>query len=191
MTSRSSGGLRFTLGAAAIAAFAAGAAMHGSAREVGPGPIPEVSQEAEKLGTIPADRWLRAPERGLSGEDLRGKVVLVEFWTYLCYNCKNVEGWMKETHAELAPRGLAVVGVHTPEFEVERDVANVTAYMEENGIDWPVAIDNGFRVWRKYNRTNAWPAFLVYDRSGNLVFRRAGERAVHGARAAIDEALAS
>ncbi|MBA2564211.1 MAG: redoxin domain-containing protein [Gemmatimonadetes bacterium] len=145
---------------------------------------------AEQLGDIPADRWLGAPEGGLSGESLRGRVVLVEFWTYLCYNCKNVEGWMKETHATFAPRGLEVVGVHTPEFDVEKKLENVQAYIRENGIEYPVAIDNGFRVWRKYNATNAWPAFLVYDREGKLVYRKAGEGAVKGARRAIEAELA-
>ncbi|CAN5174602.1 hypothetical protein BH18GEM1_BH18GEM1_14440 [soil metagenome] len=145
---------------------------------------------AETIGTIPADQWLNAPAGGLSGTDLRGNVVLVEFWTYLCYNCKNVEPWMKETHAALAPEGLVVIGVHTPEFDGEREVGNVRAYLRENGIGWPVAIDNGHEVWRKYNATHAWPAFLVYDRAGRLVYRRAGERAVEGARTAIEKALA-
>jgi thiol-disulfide isomerase/thioredoxin len=147
-------------------------------------------QAAEKLEEIPADRWLGAPEGGLSGEDLRGDVVLVEFWTYLCYNCKNVEPWMKETHATYSKQGLKVIGVHTPEFEVERNVDNVIGYMRENGITYPVAIDNGFKVWRKYNKTNAWPAFLVYDRAGQLVYRRSGEGAVHEATEAIERALA-
>jgi thiol-disulfide isomerase/thioredoxin len=152
-------------------------------------PAGGAAEPDERLGDIPADRWLQAPQGGLSGAGLRGDVVLVEFWTYLCYNCKNVEGWMKETHAELAPRGLRVIGVHTPEFAVERKVDNVTSYPRKNRIVWPVAIDNGFRVWRRYNATHAWPAFLVYDRTGRLVYRRAGERAVHGAREAIDRAL--
>lgn len=145
----------------------------------------------ETLGEIPADSWIGAPEDGLDGEDLRGEVVLVEFWTYLCYNCKNVEGWMKETHATYADRGLRVIGVHTPEFEVERKLENVKAYLQENAIVWPVAIDNGFRVWRKYNKTNAWPAFLVYDRDGKLIYRKSGEGAVRGAGQAIEKALAA
>ena len=144
----------------------------------------------DTLGEIPADRWIGAPAGGISGEDLRGSVVLLEFWTYLCTNCKNVEEWMQETHADLAKKGLRVIGVHTPEFEVERDVGNVVRYARENAITWPVAIDNGWRVWRRYNTTNAWPAFFVYDREGRLVYGRAGERAVKGARAAIDRALA-
>lgn len=144
----------------------------------------------ETLEEIPADRWLGALEGGLSGAALRGDVVLVEFWTYLCYNCKNVEPWMKETHARYSGRGLEVIGVHTPEFEVEKKVENVMRYVRDNGIGWPVAIDNGYRVWRKYNKTNAWPAFLVFDREGRLVYRRAGENPVGGAGAAIEKALA-
>lgn len=154
--------------------------------EDGPAPLEPV----ETLGEIPADRWLNAPASGFDGEDLRGDVVLIEYWTYLCTDCKNVEEWMKKTHAELAPDGLRVLGVHTPEFDVERKVANVRGYLDENGIAWPVAIDNDYRVWRTYNTTRARPAFFVYDRQGRLVYRRAGERAVHGAREAIEKALA-
>ncbi len=145
--------------------------------------------EEEMLAEIPAERWLGAPDGGLSGASLLGKPVLVEFWTYLCYNCKNVEGWMKETYRTYAPEGLQVIGVHTPEFDVERNVENVRHYIEKNGIAYPVAIDNGMKVWRRYNATNAWPAFLVYDRQGKLVYRQAGERAVLGAEEAIRQAL--
>lgn len=144
---------------------------------------------ADTLGDIPADQWLAAPGP-LGGDELKGSPVLVEFWTYLCYNCKNVEPWMRQTHARYRDQGLVVIGVHTPEFAVERRVANVRRYMQANAIAWPVAIDNNFRVWRRYNTTNAWPAFLVYDRRGALVFRAAGEGAVHGAEAAIRRALA-
>jgi thiol-disulfide isomerase/thioredoxin len=143
-----------------------------------------------RLGEIPAERWIGAPNGGISGKDLRGSVVLVEFWTYLCYNCKNVEPWMKETHAKYSGQGLEVIGIHTPEFDVEKKFANVVEYVNENAIGYPIAIDNGFRVWRKYNKTNAWPAFLVYDRDGKLVYCRSGERAVHGAEQAIEKALA-
>jgi hypothetical protein len=96
---------------------------------------------------------------------------------------------MKETYDTYTPEGLQVIGVHTPEFEVERNVENVRQYVEKNGIRYPVAIDNGMKVWRRYNATNAWPAFLVYDRQGKLVYRQAGERAVLGAEEAIRKAL--
>ncbi|MEP7324860.1 MAG: redoxin domain-containing protein [Gemmatimonadota bacterium] len=143
---------------------------------------------SDTLGDFPADAWLNGAGP-ITGADLRGSPVLVEFWTYLCYNCKNVEPWMKRTHARYAPQGLAVIGVHTPEFSQEREIDNVKHYLEKNGITWPVAIDNGFRVWRRYNSTNAWPAFLVYNRSGELVYRAAGENAVTGAEAAIRRVL--
>lgn len=145
---------------------------------------------AEYLEEIPADTWLNVDGNPPTAASLKGNVVLVEFWTYLCYNCVNVEPWMKKTHAEFADRGLRVIGIHTPEFEVEKEIENVRAYTKEKDIVWPVAIDNDFRVWRKYNETHAWPAFLVYDRDGRLIYRRAGERAVHGARDAIEKALA-
>ncbi|HUP00788.1 MAG TPA: redoxin domain-containing protein [Gemmatimonadota bacterium] len=152
---------------------------------------PKPIEPVETLEQIPTDLWLNAPEEGLSGGDLRGEVVLVEYWTYLCDGCRNIEEWMKEIHDDLGPKGLVMIGVHTPELDVEREVANVRRYVRENGIVWPVAIDNDGRVWRKYNATRARPALLVYDREGRLVYRGAGERAVHGARLAIEKALAA
>ena len=143
----------------------------------------------DTLGAIPARAWLNAPGGDPVPASFRGSVVLVEFWTYLCYNCKNVEGWMKSTYERYRGRGLVVLGVHTPEFAVERDVENVRRYLHENGIDWPVAIDNDYAVWRRYNATNAWPALLVFDRSGRLVYRDAGEGAVRGAERAIEKSL--
>ena len=137
---------------------------------------------------ITCKHWLNSEPLTIAA--LRGRIVLVEFWTYLCYNCKNVEPWMKQTHVELAPRGVKIIGVHTPEFRVERKTSNVVKYVRENDIVWPVAIDTGWKVWRRYNTTNAWPAFFVYDRNGELVYSRAGERAVTGARTAIETALA-
>lgn len=142
----------------------------------------------DRLGSIPAQAWLNTAEDP-TPESLRGSVVLMEFWTYLCYNCKNVEGWMKSMYERYGGRGLRVLGVHTPEFAVERRVENVRRYLGENGIGWPVAIDNEYAVWRKYNATNAWPAFLVFDRSGRLVYRAAGESAVHEAERAIERSL--
>ena len=103
---------------------------------------------------IPAELWLGAPEGGLSGARLLGKPVLLEFWTYLCYNCKNVEGWMKDTYRTYAPEGLQVIGVHTPEFDVERKVENVKDYISKNGIEYPVAIDARLEAGLKCRSTS-------------------------------------
>jgi thiol-disulfide isomerase/thioredoxin len=126
----------------------------------------------------------------VTASDLRGDVVLVEYWTYLCYNCKNVQPWVLAVHAKYASRGLRVIGIHTPEFNEERKVANVSHYLEENGITWPIGIDNAYRVWNRYNTTNAWPAFFVYDRRGHLLFDAAGENVVGAVEAAIRQGLA-
>ena len=144
---------------------------------------------ADTLGSLPADQWLNAPAPVTSAA-LRGDVVLVEFWTYLCYNCHNVEPWVLATQTKYAPAGLQVIGIHTPEFAEERDVGNVRRYLERHQISWPVAIDNDYRIWSRYNTTNAWPAFFVFDRRGRLLFRAAGENAVGPAEAAIRQALA-
>ena len=143
----------------------------------------------DSLGALPADQWLNTPTP-MTSAGLRGDVVLVEFWTYLCYNCHNVEPWVLATQAKYAPAGLQVIGIHTPEFAEERDVGNVRRYLERHRITWPVAIDNDYRVWTRYNSTNAWPAFLVFDRRGRLLFQAAGENAVGPTEAVIRQALA-
>ncbi len=152
-------------------------------------PPPPVPTFHDSLGPLPADQWLNAATPPTAAA-LRGDVVLVEFWTFLCYNCRNVQPWMKAVHARYASQGLQVIGIHSPEFDQERDVGAVRRYLDQNGIDWPIGIDNGFQVWRRYNTTNAWPAFFVYDRRGALSYSGAGENVVRAAEAAIARALA-
>lgn len=152
----------------------------------GPTSAPAAS---DTLGDLPVGSWLNA-SAPVDAAQLRGDVVLVEYWTYLCYNCRNVQPWMKSVHAKYAAEGLRVVGIHTPEFNEERSVTNVRRYLDQNGITWPIGIDNDYRVWDRYNTTNAWPAFFVYDRRGRLLFHAAGENAVDAAEAVIRRALA-
>ena len=82
---------------------------------------------------IEAGAWLNSPP--LRRSDLEGKVVLVEFWTFGCHNCKNVEPYLKAWHARYADQGLVVIAVHTPEFRFERDLENVRSYVDENEIE--------------------------------------------------------
>ncbi|GLR85735.1 thioredoxin family protein [Bradyrhizobium iriomotense] len=110
----------------------------------------------------------------LSLADLRGKVVLVDFWTYGCVNCVNTLPHVTELYAKYKDKGLVVVGVHTPEFPFERSASNVQAALKRHGISYPVAQDNDSRTWNAY-RNQYWPAQYIIDQSGRIVFEHAGE----------------
>jgi thiol-disulfide isomerase/thioredoxin len=110
----------------------------------------------------------------LNMTDLRGKVVLVDFWTYGCVNCVNTLPHVTELYAKYRDRGLVVVGVHTPEFPFERSASNVQAALKRHGITYPVAQDNDSQTWNAY-RNRYWPAQYIIDQSGKIVFRHDGE----------------
>jgi thiol-disulfide isomerase/thioredoxin len=105
---------------------------------------------------------------------LRGKVVLVDFWTYGCINCVNALPHVTELYAKYRDRGLVVVGVHTPEFPFEKSASNVQAALARHGISYPVAQDNESRTWNAYGN-QYWPAQYIVDQSGKIVFQHAGE----------------
>jgi thiol-disulfide isomerase/thioredoxin len=116
--------------------------------------------------------WLNSETSRLS--ELRGKVVLVEFWTFGCYNCRNVEPYVKAWHNKYKDQGLVVVGVHSPEFGYERVVKNVRNYIAERGIQYAVAIDNDFATWKRY-QNRYWPAMYLIDKRGIIRYIRIGE----------------
>lgn len=118
------------------------------------------------------ETWLNT--RPLHLTDLKGKVVMVEFWTYGCYNCRNVEPYVKQWNKKFAPQGFVVIGVHSPEFDSERDIENVKRYVREHGITYPVAIDNDFATWRNYNN-RYWPAMYLIDKQGVIRYVHIGE----------------
>ena len=139
-------------------------------------PVAPVAVAAASQETAPdftgISTWFNS--RPLNIADLRGKVVLVDFWTYGCVNCVNTLPHVTELYAKYRDRGLVVVGVHTPEFPFERSAANVQAALKRHGITYPVAQDNDSRTWNAY-RNQYWPAQYIIDRSGRIVFQHAGE----------------
>ncbi|RXH42362.1 thioredoxin family protein [Bradyrhizobium zhanjiangense] len=110
----------------------------------------------------------------LSMADLRGKVVLVDFWTYGCVNCVNTLPHVTDLYAKYKDKGFVVVGVHTPEFPFERSASNVQAALKRHGITYPVAQDNDSKTWNAY-RNRYWPAQYIIDQTGKIVFRHEGE----------------
>lgn len=121
---------------------------------------------------IEATGWLNGDP--LEVADLRGEVVLLDFWTYSCINCQrsvpHVQGW----HERYRDYGLRVVGVHTPEFSFERDESNVQQGIEKLGITYPVAVDNNYATWTNY-RNRYWPAQFLIDANGKVRFVHLGE----------------
>ena len=116
--------------------------------------------------------WFNSAPLTMAG--LRGKVVLVDFWTYGCVNCVNTLPHVTALYAKYRDRGLVVVGVHTPEFPFERSAANVQAALKRHGITYPVAQDNESKTWDAY-RNQYWPAQYIVDQSGRIVLQHDGE----------------
>ena len=130
----------------------------------------------ESQGSMPAldgaVQWLNSPP--LSRESLRGKVVLVDFWTYDCINCQHtlpyVNGWAKKYEKD----GLVVIGVHTPEYGYEKIIDNVREQVRKLDIHYPVAIDNQYAIWRAFNN-QYWPAHYFIDAKGQVRYSHFGE----------------
>lgn len=134
-----------------------------------PGPRAEGRTAPELVGI---NQWLNSAPVSLSS--LRGKVVLVNFWTYACSNCLNALPHVTRLHENYKGKGLVIIGVHTPEFPFERSTSNVQTAIQRLGITYPVAQDNDFATWKAY-RNQYWPAQYVIDKSGKIVFSHAGE----------------
>ena len=126
--------------------------------------------------------WINSEPLTLT--DLRGQVVLLDFWTYTCVNCIRTFPQLKLWHAQYADDGLVILGIHTPEFEFEKGQANVLKATQDYGITWPVALDNDYVTWDNY--LNAfWPAKYLIDAQGQVRYHRIGE----GGYAATEEKL--
>ena len=121
-----------------------------------PAPAFTHTEQKEWLNSVP-----------LTWDDLRGKVVLLDFWTFDCWNCYRSFPWLKAMESRLEPGGLQVIGVHTPEFDHERIRENVEAKTREFGLQHPVMIDNDFSYWRAVGN-RYWPAFYIFDKQGRL-----------------------
>jgi thiol-disulfide isomerase/thioredoxin len=116
--------------------------------------------------------WLNSGP--LTSEGLRGNVVLVDFWTYTCINWLRTLGYVRAWHEKYVDRGLVVVGVHTPEFPFERDTDNVRWATKYQRVEYPVALDPDFAVWRAFSN-NYWPAVYIADEEGQIRHMHFGE----------------
>ena len=134
-------------------------------------PLPVEGQMPSLEG---ATQWINSLP--LTTESLRGKVVLVDFWTYSCINCLRTLPYIKAWNEKYKDSGLVILGVHTPEFAFEKDESNVRKAVKDLGVTYPVAMDNDYRIWRNFNN-QYWPADYLIDAQGNIRFHHFGEGA--------------
>ncbi len=118
------------------------------------------------------DGWLNSAPLTVGG--LRGKVVLVDFWTFSCVNCVRTIPHLQHLEQTYGSRGLVIVGVHSPEFDFEKQRANVVAAVHRFGVTWPVALDSQMNTWNAYGN-QYWPAEYLIDRSGKVAYIHDGE----------------
>jgi cytochrome c biogenesis protein CcdA/thiol-disulfide isomerase/thioredoxin len=133
----------------------------------------EVSNYGKAPELIAKGPWLNT-EQPLSMENLEGKVVLIDFWTYSCINCVRTIPHLRELYDKYEKYGLEVIGVHSPEFPFERNEDNVRQATEDLQITWPVVLDNDFTQWNEYNN-RYWPAQFFIDGSGDIRYFHFGE----------------
>jgi cytochrome c biogenesis protein CcdA/thiol-disulfide isomerase/thioredoxin len=130
------------------------------------------SIEGEMPSLSGATGWLNSAP--LTPQELRGKVVLVDFWTYSCINCLRALPYVEAWYAKYKDHGLVVIGVHTPEFAFEKDPVNVRRAVGELGVTYPVALDNDYAIWQGFNN-QYWPAHYFVDADGHIRSHHFGE----------------
>jgi cytochrome c biogenesis protein CcdA/thiol-disulfide isomerase/thioredoxin len=132
-----------------------------------PAALPDLSGATAWINLLP-----NSPP--LTPASLRGKVVLVDFWTYSCINCLRTLPYIKAWNEQYKNSGLVIIGVHTPEFPFEKDEAHVRKAVKDLGISYPVAMDNNYRIWRNFHN-EYWPADYFIDATGQMRFHHFGE----------------
>jgi thiol-disulfide isomerase/thioredoxin len=146
----------------------------------------EPGQGMPELTHTRASEWINSSP--LSLEALRGKVVLIDFWTFDCWNCYRSFPWLNALEGSLAEEPFMVIGVHTPEFDHERDRERIVEQVRRFDLHHPIMVDNDYSYWNAV-RNRYWPAFYVIDRAGVLRGRFVGETHAGERRARAIEAL--
>ncbi|WP_431045657.1 cytochrome c biogenesis protein DipZ [Roseateles sp. L2-2] len=160
-----------------------GGAMMMSAGHGGAGALPDLGGLPSLGGAV---EWLNS--KPLTAESLRGKVVLIDFWTYSCINCLRSLPYVKAWAEKYRDQGLVVIGVHAPEFAFERDVDNVRKAARDLGVTYPIAVDNNFAIWRAF-ANRYWPAHYFIDGQGRVRFQHFGEGEYAKSEAVIQQLL--
>lgn len=121
---------------------------------------------------LKSEQWFNS--KPINKKDLAGSVVLYDFWTYSCINCLRTIPYLKDWWAKYKDQGLMIIGVHTPEFEFEKNAINLKKAIDKLGIDWPVLMDNDYENWQAF-ANHYWPAKYLADRAGRIVYEHFGE----------------
>lgn len=140
---------------------------------------------------ISGGEWFNLPasdKDSLTMKDLRGKVVLIDFWTYSCINCQRTFPYLRKWHDTYGDKGLVIVGVHSPEFEFEKDSDNVRQAIKDFDLRYPIVQDNNFATWRAYEN-HYWPAKYLIDKDGQIRYTHFGEGAYDETEKVIQELL--
>ena len=139
---------------------------------------------------IQGGQWfnLSAGSRSLTLQELRGKVVLVDFWTYTCINCIRTLPYLRNWHDKYSDKGLVIIGVHTPEFEFEKSAENLQKAIDDFRLEYPIMQDNNYSTWRAYNN-RYWPAKYLVDKNGRIRYTHFGEGKYDETEQVIQELL--
>ena len=136
---------------------------------------------------IASGQWINSEP--LTLKSLHGRVVLIEFWTFACYNCRNTLPTVKTWDAKYREKGLTIIGVHTPELDYERNVDNLRREVAGLGIKYPVVTDNDYSTWKLYG-VEAWPTVFILDKEGRIRWTHVGEGAYYETEEVIKKLLA-
>jgi cytochrome c biogenesis protein CcdA/thiol-disulfide isomerase/thioredoxin len=163
-------------------AMSGGAMM--SARGAGAGALPVIGKMPALDG---ATEWLNSPP--LTADALRGRVVVIDFWTYSCINCLRALPYVRAWYEKYRDKGLVVIGIHAPEFAFEKDLKNVRREVKALGVTYPVAVDNDYKLWRAFGN-EYWPAHYFVDAGGNIRHTHFGEGEYDESERVIQQLLA-
>lgn len=130
--------------------------------------------------------WLNS--RPLYLDRLRGQVILVDFWTYSCINCQRTLPYLKKWWDKYKDKGLVIIGVHTPEFEFEKDVENVKKALKKYQVTWPTVLDNDYKIWESF-ANHYWPAKYLINSQGKIIYTHFGEGNYQETELEIQKAL--
>jgi thiol-disulfide isomerase/thioredoxin len=145
------------------------------------------SSESGAAPELAAGDWINSEPLKL--KDLRGRVVLIEFWTFGCYNCRNTLPYVKGWDARYRAKGFTVIGIHSPEFDEERRIEYLRREVASLGIMYPVVTDNDYQTWKAYD-VEAWPTMFLLDKRGRIRWRHVGEGGYAEAERLIQKLLA-
>lgn len=143
--------------------------------------------ESAAAPELAAGEWINSAPLKLS--ELRGRVVLIEFWTFGCINCRNTLPFIKAWHDRYQDKGLTIIGVHSPEFDEERKVENLRREVTSLGIRYAVVTDNDYQTWSAYH-VEAWPTSFLLDKQGRIRWKHEGEGSYDEAERLIQKLLA-